>query len=106
VNIDKLQRRLIAAARTEQPSDRVPFAFEKRVMAVLGTPPAADRWANWAGALWRAAGPCAATALVLALWTLIAPRSDATDLDLAAQFEELVLAEDSSPALLSETMAE
>lgn len=38
--------------------DRVPYAFEKRVMAHLENAPAADSTGDWGRALWRAVTPC------------------------------------------------
>ena len=35
MNIAELQKKLLAAARANPPGDRVPYAFEKRVMALL-----------------------------------------------------------------------
>ena len=35
MNLAELERKLIAAARANPPSDRVPYAFEKRIMARL-----------------------------------------------------------------------
>ena len=57
MNLAELERKLIAAARANPPSDRVPYAFEKRIMARLAARPVADGWALWARALWRAAAP-------------------------------------------------
>ena len=53
MNLAELERKLIAAARANPPSDRVPYAFEKRIMARLAAWPVADSWALWARALWR-----------------------------------------------------
>ena len=106
MNIDKLQRKLIAAARTERPSDGVPFAFGNRITAALRTVSDTDRWAPWAGALWRAAAPCAGAALLLALWTVLVPPPTPAEVDLAAQFEEVLLAEESSFSLPPVTEAE
>ena len=38
MNLAELERKLIAAARANPPSDRVPYAFEKRIMARLAEP--------------------------------------------------------------------
>src|ERR1035441_10170892 len=58
MNVTQLERKLIAAARANPPSDRVPYAFEKRIMAHLAAQPVVDDWALWARALLRAAAPC------------------------------------------------
>ena len=60
MNVTELHRKLIAAARSNPPSDKVPFAFEKRVIAHLTSAHVTDLWAAWAAALWRAAVPCVA----------------------------------------------
>ncbi len=65
MNVGVLYRKLIAAARLCAPSDRVPHAFEERVMAVLRGGLKADPWVFWGRGLWRAAVACAAVALVI-----------------------------------------
>ena len=88
-----MERRLIAAARANPPSDRVPYAFEKRVMARLAAPPlVADAWALWARALWRAAASCAAIMLALGAWSWLAPESTASANDLSEELEQTLLA--------------
>ena len=98
MNLVELQRRLLAAARANPPSDRVPYAFEQRIMARLRECPALDEWALWGRALWRAAAPCAAIMLLLAAWAVFSPaRQPATDLSQA--FDNAVLAAaDQEPA--------
>ena len=60
MNIEGLRQKLLAAARAERPDDRVPYAFEKRVMALILGRPTPDHWANWVAPLWRAAVSCVA----------------------------------------------
>ncbi len=70
---DNLHSRLIAAARRLAPDERVPYAFEKRIMAQLAARAAAlraDAWALWGRALWRAAASCVAIVALSAAWTL------------------------------------
>src|SRR5262245_60484217 len=55
MNLEKLQRALLDAARRDVPLDTVPYAFEKRVMASLRARPAAQPVAEWATGMWRAA---------------------------------------------------
>jgi hypothetical protein len=62
---DQLQHKLLAAARAHTPSDRVPYAFEKRIMAHLAALPVPDAFTLWAAALLRSAGVVAALVLVL-----------------------------------------
>ena len=66
----ELQRKLILAARLTPADDRVPYAFEKRIMARLAALPKVDVWAFWGPALWRAAAPCIAITLLLGFWTV------------------------------------
>ncbi len=65
MNLDRLQKSLLVAARRDCPSDRVPYAFEQRVMtAVRGLRPA-DPLVLWTAGLWRAALSSVAVAVVL-----------------------------------------
>ena len=92
MNLAELERKLIAAARANPPSDRVPYAFEKRIMARLATQPVLDDWALWARALWRAAAPCVAITLLLGAWSLFAPPTSASANDVSQQLEQTLLA--------------
>lgn len=65
MNLENLQKKLLAAARANPPADRVPLAFEKRVLANLPGKPVADLAMLWSRALWRATVPCLALMLVL-----------------------------------------
>ncbi len=92
MNLDELERKLIATARTHPPSDKVPYAFEKRVMALLATQPFVDGWALWARALWRAAAPCVVIMLLLGAWSLLTPQHNAPANDLSQALEQTLLA--------------
>jgi hypothetical protein len=92
MNLAQLERKLIAAARANPPSDRVPYAFEKRIMARLAARPVVDDWALWAHALWRAAAPCVAIMLLLAAWSFYASRSSAPATDVSQELEQTLLA--------------
>ena len=81
MNLDDLQKKLVAAARANPPSDRVPFAFEKRITALLKSQPKADPLSLWARALWRAAAPCAAIMLVLGAWSFMGSNATTTSTD-------------------------
>jgi hypothetical protein len=72
MNLAELERRLLAAARLHQPSDHVPYGFEQRVRAHCSARPTLDRWAWWAGVLWRASAPCLAIVLFLSAWAWVA----------------------------------
>jgi hypothetical protein len=91
MNLAELHDKLIAAARAHPPSDRVPFAFQKRVMAHLRSRGMPDAWALWSRALWRAAAPCVLVTLLLSAWVWFAPRNS-PNADLTQDFENTVLA--------------
>ena len=92
MNLAQLQRKLIAAARANPPSERVPHAFEKRILACLTVCPRLDHWELWGRALWRAAAPCLAIMLVLGAWSLFGPQRNASATDLSQQLEQTLLA--------------
>lgn len=87
----KIERKLLAAAKANPPSAAVPYAFEQRIMAHICQMPVPDAWADWAGALWRAAAPCMAVAIFLGVWTAVVPRETAAT-DLSQDLEQTVLA--------------
>lgn len=66
MELETKRQKLIAAARANPPSTRVPYAFEKRVMAHLRSLKT-DPWAFWERALWKSAMGCAALVLVLSI---------------------------------------
>ena len=96
MNLDNLQHKLIAAARAEQSSDRVPYAFEKRVMARLAEV-RADLLGAWSHALWRAAVLCIAVMLLSGAWTFLSDDADDgfvgdnSNRDFAQEFESALL---------------
>ena len=94
MKIVDLQKKLIAVARANPPSDRVPPTFEKRIMALIGTGPVHDLWAVWAKALWYAAAPCVAVMLLFSGWAFIASAKDnqTPSIDLAQQLDNTLLA--------------
>ena len=91
MNLENLRTKLIAAARRNPPREDVPYAFEKRIMARLGSRPIEDAWSLWATGLWKGAAACAAItaiSIVLSVWALPAfaePRDE-------APFETVLLA--------------
>ena len=87
-----LQRKLIAAARAHPPGDGVPYAFEKRVMALIAARGATDQLAMWVRGLWQAAAPCVAVALLLGAWAFFHPAASANTDDLSQNFESTLLA--------------
>jgi hypothetical protein len=91
MNLVDLEKKLIAAARLNPPSGRVPYAFEKRVMALIASRAVLDRWALWSGALWRGAASCLALVMVLgALSHFTTPRNSVGDF--SQDFERTMLA--------------
>jgi hypothetical protein len=94
MNLTDLQRKLIAVARANPPSDRVPLAFEKRILALIATGPVLDRWAPWARALWCAAAPCVAIMLFSA-WAVLnnSAGNNTPSTDLSQQFDNTLLAD-------------
>jgi hypothetical protein len=75
MNLEELQRTLVRAARSRPVNDHVPYAFEKRIMALIRDCKMIDRTALWSGALWKAAGPCVAVMLLLGAWAYFTPAS-------------------------------
>lgn len=70
MDLDRLQQRLFAEARSVPPGDGVPYAFEKRVMARLASAPTTDPWLLWGRALWRSAAVCVSLSLLLSVWSV------------------------------------
>ena len=91
MNLDALQRKLMAAARAQAPTERVPLAFEKPITALLQQRPAGDYLALWARGLWRAAVPCVAVMVLLTGWSLFAPPKGSSN-DLSQELDNTVLA--------------
>ena len=75
MKLEQLRQKLLAVARANPPADRVPFAFEKRIGALLRAQPAPDSWAFWAHALWRAALPCVGVMLLLGAIASFGPQN-------------------------------
>jgi hypothetical protein len=93
MNLAELQKKLIAIARANPPSDRVPPSFEKRIMALITARPVADVWAAWARGLWFAAAPCVAIMLLFSAVAFFhAPQPSSPSVDLAQQFDNTLLA--------------
>src|SRR5256712_8902434 len=87
MNMAELQKKLLAAARANPPSDHVPYAFEERIMAQLPAKPASDILVTWNRTLWQAAAPCVAVMLLLGAWTRFAQHTDSSRETLAADLE-------------------
>jgi anti-sigma-K factor RskA len=108
MNPEELARKLLQAGRRARPSDTVPYAFERRVMAAITRrrPAADDPLAVWAAGLWRAAVACSALTLVLGGIHWLTPAGMADSDPSTADTPEMLLALDDdslSAALLPET---
>ena len=90
MNLAELERKLIAAARATPADERVPYAFEQRIMARLRERPAFDASAFWARSLWRAALSSLAIVVMLGAFTWLAPTGDSVEF--SQEFESTVLA--------------
>jgi len=91
MNVTELHRKLIAAARVNAPDDRVSYAFEKRIMALIPAVAPTDSVAVWVRGLWQAAVSCAVIALLCGAWSFFSPASNTGD-DLSQNFENTLLA--------------
>ncbi|MGO9204092.1 MAG: hypothetical protein ACLQM8_26520 [Limisphaerales bacterium] len=92
MNQAELHRKLIAAARGNPPSLRVPHTFEKRILACIQALPRVDHWALWSAALWRAAASCMAVMLLLGAWWWFTPAAAPPANDLSQDLENTMLA--------------
>lgn len=94
MNLAELQKKLVAAARSQPADERVPYAFEKRVMALIATRSGADRWAALTRGLWRAAISCVVVALLCGAlsWFMPDPMDNSVNKDLSQDFENALLA--------------
>ena len=92
MNLAELEKKLIAAARANVPGDHVPYAFEKRVTALLASRVASQNLDGWVRGLWRAAVACVAVALLCGAWSLLTPKITTSSTDLSQDFENTLLA--------------
>ena len=92
MNLAELQKKLTAAARLQKPDDRVPYVFEKRIMALIAERAAASGRALWARGLWRAAVSCVVVAVVCGTVALFTPDARDGGNDLSQDFENTLLA--------------
>jgi hypothetical protein len=91
MNETELQKKLMGAARAHMPDDRVPYAFEKRIMALIPAIQPTESAVLWVRGLWQAAVSCAAIALLCGAWSFFNPATNASD-DLSQNFESTLLA--------------
>jgi tellurite resistance protein TehA-like permease len=89
-----LEKKLIAVARANPPSDLVPPTFPKRMMALISARPVYDLWAAWARGLWYAAAPCVAVMLLFSGWAFfrVPEQNQGPSIDLAQQLDNTLLA--------------
>jgi hypothetical protein len=80
MNLDELQRKLMAAARANPASDAVPYAFEKRISALVRGRPVPDLMGVWARGLSRAAMLCVVVMLGFAAWSYFIPAASSDSL--------------------------
>ena len=92
MNLVELEKKLIAAARLQVPDERVPYAFEKRITALIAARGVPDKWVFWARGLWRAAVSCVAIAVVFGAVSLFTPLPPDSSNDLSQDFENTLLA--------------
>lgn len=94
MNLLEFQKKLIAAARAEVMSDRVPYAFEKRITALLAARGAKRNLDLWVRGLWRAALSCVVVSLLFGAWTFLTPTTTSAtpSQDLSQTFENTLLA--------------
>lgn len=96
MNIERLKAKLVTAARNNAPSDKVPYAFEKRIMAGLRSRVAEDPWTVWGQWLWRSAMSFAVVAIACGVWSFGSPEthvaSETGEADLSVQLEQSLYA--------------
>lgn len=92
MKLAELQKKLTAAARLQPPDDAVPYAFEKRVMALIAERAQSAREIFWAQNLWRAAISCVAVAVLCGALSLFIQDSTESGNDLTPDLESTLLA--------------
>ena len=79
----------VKLAREVPRDERVPYAFEKRIMAYLAQTPAPDFLAMWTHALWRAVVPCVGIMLIVAAISFT--QTDDSNTDLETELDNAVM---------------
>ena len=92
MNDDQKLDKLLRIARSIPASDKVPFAFERRIMAQLRKPAPTDPLEVWGRIFWRVAAAGLGVALLVAVWSMAAPRSSNRTQDLANDLDQTILA--------------
>ena len=97
MNLSKLEEKLLNAARANPPSDQVPYAFEKRITALLASRQVEDKSLFWSRALWRGAFSCLAVVVVLGVWLHFRPTPPSNETaDLSQDFRNTLTAQNDS----------
>ena len=91
MNVETLQHKLLAAARSAPADERVPFAYEKRIMARLANGAHVDLLGDWSTALWRAAISCVAIVVISGAWSMWSSYGQ-SDSEFSQEFETAVFA--------------
>ena len=92
MDLKRLEQKLLAVAKANPPSDRVPYAFEQRILARINELRLPDYGALWARALWRAVVPCTAIMLLLSAWSFFGTTANPPANDFSQELERTVLA--------------
>src|SRR5580692_9066432 len=92
MNLSELHAKLIAAARGNPPDERVPYTFEKRIMARLAGKTPLNAWDLWGHALSRAAVFCVAFMLLLSAGSFFLPAANPDSASLSQDVEQSLLA--------------
>jgi hypothetical protein len=94
MDLEKLQLKLMTVAKAHPPSDQVPYAFEKRIMARLTAPVKVDEWALCGRWLWRAVTPCMSLMVGLGVWVLATMHTEPESQNLEQAIENTLLSSD------------
>jgi hypothetical protein len=92
MNLVELQKKLTGAARLQPDDERVPYAFEKRILTLLATRVVVDSGALWARGLWRAALSCVIVVMLVGAFSLLSPPASENNQNLSQDFENTLLA--------------
>lgn len=93
MNTEILLKKLMAAARKNKPSENVPYAFEKRIMARIAELSVYDSITVWSQMLWRAAAPCIIIMILACLWAVASSQYNVRIDNPSEAFELVVLSD-------------
>ena len=95
MNINLLHEKLMRVARSNPPSEQMPYAFSKRILARIRSERVIDSVTLWARALWRAAIPCVGVMVLLSAWAIQTPEQSISTAgvdDLGLELETTLMA--------------